>query len=279
MVPLDIEGRREGFVCVRALTMPSHPAQPIHRRAAPGVVAASLAAVLATATTGQASAETWRGLAVAPEHRCAPYDRGDYPYPQSVEPRIVASMGGRVFGPYTGRYFAGRGETDVEHMVATSEAHDSGLCAADAATRRRFAGDLLNLTLASPDVNRHQKGGKDAGEWMPRRNRCWFAGRVVAVRLKYGLTVDAREARALERVLSGCASTGMDMAAGQAPAADSTPGAAAPGAADALRRYDDNRNGRITCKEARKHGIAPVRREHPAYRFMRDGDGDGVVCE
>ena len=36
-------------------------------------------------------------------------------------------------------------------------------------------------------------------------------------------------------------------------------------------------NGRITCKEARRHGIAPVPRGHPAYPFMRDGDGDGVV--
>ena len=48
---------------------------------------------------------------------------------------------------------------------------------------------------------------------------------------------------------------------------------------DALARYDDNRNGRITCKEARRHRIAPVPRSHPAYRYMRDGDGDGVVCE
>ena len=48
---------------------------------------------------------------------------------------------------------------------------------------------------------------------------------------------------------------------------------------DVLARYDDNRNGRITCKEARRHGIAPVPRSHPAYRYMRDSDGDGVVCE
>lgn len=46
-----------------------------------------------------------------------------------------------------------------------------------------------------------------------------------------------------------------------------------------LSRWDSNGNGRIMCREAREHGIAPVRREHPAYRFMRDGDGDGVVCE
>ena len=31
--------------------------------------------------------------------------------------------------------------------------------------------------------------------------------------------------------------------------------------------------------EARRHGIAPVPKGHPAYRWMRDGDGDGVVCE
>ena len=25
--------------------------------------------------------------------------------------------------------------------------------------------------------------------------------------------------------------------------------------------------------------IAPARRGHPAYRYMRDSDGDGVACE
>ena len=48
---------------------------------------------------------------------------------------------------------------------------------------------------------------------------------------------------------------------------------------DEIRLLDDNDNGRISCAEARAHGIAPVRRGHPAYRYMRDGDGDGVVCE
>ena len=47
----------------------------------------------------------------------------------------------------------------------------------------------------------------------------------------------------------------------------------------AAAKWDDNGNGRISCAEARAHGIAPVRRGHPAYPFMRDGDGDGVVCE
>ena len=48
---------------------------------------------------------------------------------------------------------------------------------------------------------------------------------------------------------------------------------------DALALWDDNGNGRITCAEARAHGIAPVRRGHPAYEYMNDADGDGIVCE
>ena len=67
-------------------------------------------------------------------------------------------------------------ETDIEHIVATSEAHDSGLYARDRATRARFASDLRNLTLASPRVDRHQKRAKDAAEWLPELNRCWFPG-------------------------------------------------------------------------------------------------------
>ena len=37
--------------------------------------------------TPQALPGTWRGLTLAPEVRCSPYDSGDYPYSQSVEKR------------------------------------------------------------------------------------------------------------------------------------------------------------------------------------------------
>ena len=229
-------------------------------------------------TTGPVHAQaSWRGLVVAPEQRCAPYAADDYRYPQSVEDRIVAELGG-VYAPYTGRWFASDTETDIEHMVARSEAHDSGLCAADSATKRRFATDLLNLTLAGPRVNRYQKVDNDAAEWLPPQNRCWFAARVIAVRQRYELTIDRREADALDRVLAGCASTDLVVfAPGAVPA--SAPATSAAGSSEAIAEWDDNGNGRISCAEARAHGIAPVTRDHPAYPFMRDGDGDGVVCE
>ena len=82
-----------------------------------------------------------------------------------------------------------------------------------------------------------------------------------------------RDARRAGRGLWGSA-------APQAATRDAPPRDAPPArAATAIARWDDNGNGRISCAEARRHGIAPVPRGHPAYQHMRDGDNDGVVCE
>ena len=80
-----------------------------------------------------AAQPSWRGVVVAPESRCSPYNVDDYHYPLSVKAQIVAALGG-VYGPYTDRWFSSPQETDIEHVVARSEAHDSGLCAADQET-------------------------------------------------------------------------------------------------------------------------------------------------
>ena len=59
-------------------------------------------------------------------------------------------------------------------------------------------------------MNRHEKGGKDAAEWAPARNRCWCAARVLEVRRAYGLTIDRREAAALDRIFAVCESTALE---------------------------------------------------------------------
>ena len=244
-------------------------------------------ALIAAALSHGQQPETFMGLIVAPEDRCSPYDRGDYPYPQSVELDIIEALGS-AYGPYTGACFSDRRETDIEHIVAVSEAHDSGLCAADNETRRAFARDLLNLTLASPRVNRNLKSAKDVAEWTPDKNECWFAQRTIDVRRKYGLTIDRREAEAVGAILSRCKST--ELVVVPCTASQSTtvnrplrrpkqPESAGTKNVDALALWDDNNNGRITCAEARMHRIAPVRRGHPAYRYMDDRDKDGIVCE
>ena len=55
-----------------------------------------------------------------------------------------------------------------------------------------------------PQLNRYEKRGHDAAEWLPAQNQCWFATVIIAVRREYGLTIDRREADALDAVLRGC---------------------------------------------------------------------------
>ena len=150
----------------------------------------------------------WHGLIIAEEERCSPYDRRDYRYPPYVEAQIVDRQAGLVYSPYDHTFFTSTTDTDIEHIVATSEAHDSGLCAMPIAVRRHFAMDLDNLTLASPELNRHQKQGKDVAEWLPPHNRCWYVRRVLHVKRKYGLTIDVAEHAALATVVRQCEAEG-----------------------------------------------------------------------
>ena len=146
----------------------------------------------------------WRGLVVADEDRCTPYNRDDYRYSQGLEKKIVErNLGGRHYSPYTGKTFRSLRESQIEHIVSTGEAHRSGLCAADAKTRLKFASDMDNLTLASKKTNR-QKWDKDAAGWIPPESKCWFARTVIKVKRKYGLTVDREEVWALDGILKGC---------------------------------------------------------------------------
>ena len=220
---------------------------------------------------------TWRGLTIAPEERCAPYDSDDYRYPQSVENDIVRDLGG-IYSPYTCESFDSIRETDIEHIVARSEAHDSGLCSADAETRTRFARDVLNLTLASPALNRREKVAHDAAEWLPDRNRCWFARRVVDVRIEYGLTIDQAEADVLDAILVACRSTAiscdltMPLPVAAHPPIQAYPSCDAMRAAGWTRGV--NRDGgtyQPAWDEAEKRTYA--------LNTVRDRDNDGHACE
>ena len=237
-----------------------------------------------TPKPAQTAPDLLAGITITPENRCSPYDSDHYSYPQSVEPQIIAQMGGIIYSPYTGQYFPDRGETDIEHIVARSEAHDSGLCGSDAQARRNFARDLLNLTLADPSLNRHQKSDKDLTEWLPQLNQCWFVKRVLDVKRKYNLSMDTREAEAARRVLADCSSFEMLVYAQTEPAVappTATPvPVVGPVQTDWLAKCDSNNNRRITCAEAAACGLShPVPSSHPAYQHMDDRDNDGQVCE
>ena len=156
----------------------------------------------------QLDVEILLGIRIAPEVRITPLDRQDYAYPQSIELSIIARQGG-IFSPYTLRFFTDRSETDIDHIVAVSEAHVSGMSNRTELERKAFGQDLDNLTLATPRLNRHKKAGKDPAEWLPDNNQCWYVAKYIEIKKKYGLTMDEAEATAVLNVFESCKSIGM----------------------------------------------------------------------
>ena len=158
-----------------------------------------------------AGSRTWMGLPVCEEGTRTGYDRNAFGSAySSLEDEIIDDLpksGGQVYTPYTCTLFDiradGTAATDIEHIVALAEAYDSGLVESQF---RTFAGDLDNLTIADPPVNRSQKSDRDAAEWGPPQNRGWFAARVVVVKQKYALSVNPSERDALQAMLNSDAS-------------------------------------------------------------------------
>lgn len=151
---------------------------------------------------------TWQGLQVCAERSRDGYFRNEYGRGyRGLEHKIIAALpdtmkaDGRVYTPYSCAVYDiepdGTAATDIEHIVALAEAHDSHI---PDDHRKAIAKDLDNLTIAAPHVNQ-QKGDRDAAEWTPERHGAWYAGQVVAVKQKYGLSVDVAERDALDELL------------------------------------------------------------------------------
>ena len=218
---------------------------------------------------GAASAETWHGPRRGTRAPLFALLTQRLPLFAIRGAAIVAALGA-VYGPYTGRCFAGpAGDRHRAPRRLVRSARQRAL------HHERGNAPALRIRPAQPDagpdVNRNRKKQHDATQWMPSMNRCWFAARVVEVQRKYALTVDAREASSLDRVLSACASIEMIVRSCEAGRSTATPEAPqsvpSSGTTDALRLWDDNGNRRITC-----HKVG-----HPASPFMHDGED--VVCK
>ena len=103
--------------------------------------------------------------------------------------------------PYSCRAFQSVKDVDIEHIVAWAEARASGLTCDVAQT---FVNDPLNIAVAYPTLNRHEKAAKDIAQWQPDHNKCWFADRVRRVKEKYGLSMDLAEGEELDAILASC---------------------------------------------------------------------------
>ena len=190
------------------------------------VVVGVVTGCLATQASAQCPprSPTWQDLQVCNERPRDGYDRRDYGRRyETLESKIIAALpdnmkaNGRVYTPYSCAVYNidpdGTAATEIEHIVALAEAHDSHI---SDDRRRDIAADLDNLTIAAPAVNR-QKWDHDAAEWTPERHGAWFAGRVVTVKQEYRLSVDAKERDALDALLAGDGAKLNCMAAGPLP--------------------------------------------------------------
>lgn len=93
----------------------------------------------------------------------------------------------------------------IDHVVAMSNAWQTGAQGWSVQRRQEFAGDPLNLLAVRGDLNA-QKGDGDAATWLPpnKEFRCDYAARQVAVKTRYDLWVTPPERDALNRILTRC---------------------------------------------------------------------------
>lgn len=121
-------------------------------------------------------------------------------------------ISGELQDPYTGKlihFTKGATTSDdvqIDHVVALSNAWQTGAQQLVYEERVRFANDSLNL-LAVDGAANEQKSDGDAASWLPPNKafRCTYVKRQIAVKKKYNLWITPAERDAMVRVLSRCA--------------------------------------------------------------------------
>jgi Protein of unknown function (DUF1524) len=133
-------------------------------------------------------------------------------------------VSGTLVDPYTSDtvlFTYGRATSDdvqIDHVVALSNAWQTGAQQLTREQRIAFANDPLNLQATIGAVNA-AKGDGDAATWLPpdRASWCAYAAIQVQVKAKYGLWVTPPEHAALVRILGGCPDEPLSELGGMAP--------------------------------------------------------------
>lgn len=118
---------------------------------------------------------------------------------------------GALTDPYTGQRIAFKrganssGAVQIDHVVALSNAWQTGAQQLSSEQRISLANDPLELLAVDGPANQ-QKGDGDAATWLPSNKpfRCQYIARQIAVKKKYSLWVTPPERTAMERILASC---------------------------------------------------------------------------
>ena len=192
---------------------------------------------------------------------------------QHKNSRGCVVISGILNDPYTGKvinFMRGKDTSEqvqIDHVVALSDAWQSGAQEISAQERLQLANDPENLLAVDGPANQ-QKSDSDAATWLPANAsfRCSYVARQIRVKAKYHLWVKPAEKEAMINVLTPCAGAAAKPA--PVPQVD-TPPAQNPAPALAFQ----------TCADARAAGYRNMHRGAPGYSDHLDGDGDGIACE
>jgi len=96
-------------------------------------------------------------------------------------------------------------EVQIDHVVALSNAWQTGAFKLTADQLRALSNDPLNLFAVKGRLN-SQKGDGDAATWLPplKSFRCSYVAQQIAVKAKYSLWVTAPEKAAMVSILAKC---------------------------------------------------------------------------
>ena len=125
-----------------------------------------------------------------------------------VGTRDCKVIAGQLLDPFSGEvliFTSEKSTVDIDHVVALSNAWQTGAAYFDKTKRSQIANDPLNLLAVDAKLNR-QKGDADAATWLPpaKSYRCEYVARQIAVKIKYSLWLTAPEKSAMSKILASC---------------------------------------------------------------------------
>jgi len=96
-------------------------------------------------------------------------------------------------------------EVQIDHVIALSNAWQTGAFKLTVLQRTALANDPMNLFAVKGRLNL-QKSDGDAATWLPplKSFRCAYVAQQIAVKAKYSLWVTAPEKEAMVRILTAC---------------------------------------------------------------------------
>ncbi len=122
-------------------------------------------------------------------------------------PGLCVFAGGTWYSAYDGVTTTDLRELEIDHVVALKEAWDSGAFAWEDRRLVAFANDLTDerTLIAVTATSNQQKSDKDPSAWLPplASAQCPFIGSWLAIKARWGLTMDPSEHGRVRNLLLG----------------------------------------------------------------------------